>query len=71
MDISKNFFMVRVVTHWNRLAREVADIPSLAAFKVRFKPGFEELDLEEGVPAHSRAVGLYNLQRSLPTQTIL
>ncbi|KAK4825798.1 hypothetical protein QYF61_002382 [Mycteria americana] len=31
----KKFFMVRVVKHWHRLPREVADAPSLETFKVR------------------------------------
>ena len=26
---------MRVMKHWNRLPREVADVPSLEAFKVR------------------------------------
>ena len=33
IDISKNFFTKRVVKHWNRLPREVAETPSLKAFK--------------------------------------
>ena len=33
--------------------------------------GFEQPDLVEGVPAHGRVVGLDDLERSLPTQTIL
>ena len=35
LDISKKFFTQRVVTHWNRLPKEVADAPSLEAFKAR------------------------------------
>ena len=35
LDIWRKFFTQRVVTHYNRLPKEVVDAPSLEAFKVR------------------------------------
>ena len=35
LDIRKKFFTQRVVTHWNRLPKEVVDAPSLEALKAR------------------------------------
>jgi len=35
LDIKRNFFTQRVVTHWNRLPGEVVDALLLEAFKAR------------------------------------
>ena len=35
LDLRRKFFTQKVVTHWNRLPKEVAGAPSLEAFKAR------------------------------------
>ena len=56
--------------HWNRLPRGCGyPIPGSVQGHVGW--GFEQPGLVEGVPDHSRWVGLDGLWRSLPTQTIL
>ena len=43
LQIGKKFFTVRVVRHWNRLLSEVADAPSLEAFKARLNGAVSNL----------------------------
>ncbi|KFV81711.1 hypothetical protein N308_15189, partial [Struthio camelus australis] len=33
LNIRKNFFILRVTEHWNRLPREVIELPSLEILK--------------------------------------
>ena len=35
LDIRRKFFTQKVMTHWNRLPKEVVDAPSPKAFKAR------------------------------------
>ena len=39
----KTFFMMSVVTHWNRSPREVVDAPSREVFKVRLNGALSNL----------------------------
>jgi len=43
LDIKKKFFTLRMVRHWHRLPREVADAASLAVFKARLDGALSNL----------------------------
>jgi len=43
LDIRKKFFTMRAVKHWNRLPREVVDVPSLETFRVRLDGALSNL----------------------------
>ena len=43
LDIRKKFFTQRLVTHWNRLPREVVDAPSLGSFNARLERALSSL----------------------------
>ncbi|KFO57480.1 hypothetical protein N302_03524, partial [Corvus brachyrhynchos] len=43
LHIKKEFFIVRVVRHWNRMPREAVDAPSLKMFKARLDGALSNL----------------------------
>ena len=43
LDIRKKFSTMSMVKHWNRLPREVVDVPSLETFKVRWDGALSNL----------------------------
>ncbi|KFW10952.1 hypothetical protein N326_03566, partial [Eurypyga helias] len=43
LDIRKKFFPEWVVSHWNRLPRDVVDAPSLGVFKARLDEALSNL----------------------------
>ena len=43
LDIRRKFFTLRVVTHWNRLPKEVVDAPSLETLKARLDVALSSL----------------------------
>ena len=51
LDIRKKFVTIRVVKHWHRLSREVAEAPSLETFKARLDGALSNLiELKMSLP---------------------
>ena len=74
LDIRRKFFTQRVVTHWNRLPKEVVDVPSLEAFKARLEVALGSLLWWLAILwwlAHSRGVETRWSLWSFSTQAIL
>jgi len=43
LDLRNKSFLMRVVTHWNRLPREAVDVPSLEVFMARLDGALSNL----------------------------
>ena len=43
LDIRKKFFAVNVLRHWNRLPKEVVNVPFLEVFKARLDGALSKL----------------------------
>ena len=74
LHIRRKFFTQRVVTHWNRLPKEVVDVPSLEAFKARLEVALGSLLWWLAILwwlAHSRGVETRWSLWSFSTQAIL
>ena len=67
-NVWKNFVMVRVMEHWNRLPRKVVETPSMEIFKAQLDTYLYNL-LQEA--CFSKGVGLDDLLISLLTPVIL
>jgi len=67
LDFRKKFFTMRVMWHWNRLPKEIMNVPTLTGFIHSFIQdqagwGLEQPDLEGDVPAYSRGLELDDLK---------
>jgi len=66
--MQKNFFMVRLMEHWNRLPREAVESLSLEIFKAYLDTYCATFCRES---ASAGGVGLSDLLRTIPTPAIL
>lgn len=70
LTIRKKFFTLRMVRHWHWSPREMVDVPSLEAPKVR-QDGLWEPDGAVSVPVHCRRVVLNGLYEVFQPKIIL
>jgi len=70
MGCKKEIHTMRVVKRWTKLPREAVDAPSLEVFKVRSDGAWSNLIQLEMSLLMAGGVGLDDLRRFLPTQSI-
>lgn len=71
MEMSKKFFIVTKLRHWNRLLREVVDAPSPETSKARLDVAFSKLNEDKVSLIIAGGLETDDLQGPFLTQTIL